>query len=130
MGMTEMNDRDDLDDFFAAARDARTPASDALMARVLDDGLTVQAEMAERDVATPDIGAGTGLWAGLLSALGGWPAIAGLGTAAVAGVWIGFSPALGLGDALSVALGGQSAEAVLDSYVTSYGFSFDEGDAG
>ena len=42
--------------------------------------------------------------AGIVAALGGWPAVGGLATAAIAGVWIGFSPSLGVGTAVSGAV--------------------------
>lgn len=129
MGMTEMNDKHNLDDFFQAAQQAQAPASEALMARVLQDALVVQAENAAQDV-TPERAGRTGLLAGLFAALGGWPAVAGLGTAAVAGLWIGFSPTLGLGDAVNTALGVQSTDTMLGDYATAFDFAFEEGDAG
>ncbi|MDU8927128.1 hypothetical protein RXV86_07005 [Alisedimentitalea sp. MJ-SS2] len=127
--MTEMNDKHDLDDFFQAAQSAQAPASEALMARVMQDALAVQAENAA-PAGVPSRGGRTGVFTGLFAALGGWPAMAGLGTAAVAGLWIGFSPALGLGDAVNTALGVQSTDTLFGDYATGYDFAFEEGDAG
>ena len=44
-----------------------------------------------RPAERPDAVARGGFLGGLLAALGGWGGIGGLATAAVAGVWIGFS---------------------------------------
>lgn len=73
--------------FSAAASDAAEP-SQALMRRVLVDadgvagGLTAPA---------PAQAAGPGLLPRLLSGLGGWPGLAGLATAGVAGLAIGIA---------------------------------------
>lgn len=80
--------QDDLDDLLAvAARTAPTP-SEALMNRVLADALALQpADPAlVRQAAPPR----PGLWSRLAAALGGPPALAGLGTAAVFGVALGY----------------------------------------
>ena len=90
---------------FATARDAAPDPSDALMARVMADADAVQAEMARARgmPAAPRRGL-----AGVWRALGGWPAVAGLSTAAVTGIWIGVAPP----DALAV-----TAQSVLGSDV-------------
>lgn len=89
MRMTDM--QDDLDDLLASA--ARRPAmpSDALMERVLADALALQPQApALRPVAAPR----PGLLARLAAIFGGAPALAGLGTAAVFGLVLGYySPA-------------------------------------
>ena len=82
--------QDDLDDLLATA--ARRPAvpSEALMERVLADALALQpAPVPLRAAARPP-----GLLARLGAVFGGPPALAGLGTAAVFGLALGYySPA-------------------------------------
>lgn len=78
------DDRDDraLDAFFDAARRTPPAPTDALLARVVADAASVQATAhapAPRHRAMPR----------LRDLLGGWPAMAGLATAALAGLWIG-----------------------------------------
>lgn len=83
--------QDDLDDLLALA--ARRPAlpSEALMDRVLADALTLQPEAAGFRAATAPR---MGLMARLAAVFGGAPALAGLGTAAVFGLALGYySPA-------------------------------------
>lgn len=98
MAMAERHSSDDfLDGFLAAARQAAPEPSADLLARVLADA---EAQMAQR--AAPPLPAapvGAGIWAGIMSAVGGWRAMGGLATAAVTGVWIGFSGAEPLADA-------------------------------
>jgi len=134
MTMAETERDEELGVFFDAAKAAPEPVSDALMARVLNDALAVQAGAAVDHATATDNAADRGrpgLFAGLLAALGGWPAVAGLATAAVTGIWIGFSPALGVGDAMTSALGaGETSDAYLVDYATGYEFAFEEGDAG
>lgn len=80
--------QDDLDDLLAYA--ARRPAvpSEALMERVLADALALQPVAA----ALPERGGSThsGLLSRLASLFGGAPALAGLGTAAVFGLVLGY----------------------------------------
>lgn len=81
-------DEDDLflEQFFEAARSDSASPSDGLMARVLADAEAVQDEL-QPGADTPALQ--PGVWAGLVAALGGWPAMAGLATATVAGLWFG-----------------------------------------
>lgn len=85
-----------LDDFFAAARSEAPVPSEALLARILGDadeiGAAHEAREADalRPAARPRAARG-GLLAALAAAIGGWPAMASMGTAAVAGIWIGFA---------------------------------------
>ena len=82
--------QDDLDDLLAVA--ARRPAmpSEALMERVLADALALQPGAVPLRPAP----ARQGFLSRLMAALGGPPALAGLGTAAVFGVALGYlSPA-------------------------------------
>ena len=78
-----------LEALFRAAR-AETPEPSAdLMARIMADA---DAEIAAR--TRPVDGARRarpGLWAALIGAIGGWPALASMATAAAAGVWLGFA---------------------------------------
>lgn len=92
--MTERRDigsERDLDALFEAAR-AHSPApSEAFLARVVADAAAVDAarrQSAAQAAAQP--GARRGL-RDRLQAIGGWPALAGLATATVAGLWIGYA---------------------------------------
>ncbi|MGI3184209.1 hypothetical protein [Nioella aestuarii] len=90
----------ELDDLFAQARGAEVPGDD-LVARVLADAETVQAEL-----ATPAAPAGGGWIAGLLSSIGGWVGAGGLVAATSAGLLIGvYAP-----DTVDNILGGQLSE--------------------
>ena len=72
-----------LDAFFDAGRGGPAP-SGGLYARILADA----AAALPQPVTTPQ--PRPGLWAVLVAALG-WPAMAGMATAAVAGLWLGFA---------------------------------------
>ncbi|WP_428515512.1 hypothetical protein [Roseovarius sp.] len=91
----------EMEAMFAAAR-THAPEPDAdFLARVLDDAEAVQAGFAERagsGAARLYPAPARGL-RGVFAALGGWPAVAGLGAAAVTGVWIGVAPPEGLSTA-------------------------------
>jgi hypothetical protein len=131
-----MADRDtkqdaELERFFAAARGAPEPASEALLARVLADAQAVQA--AESAMAMHRGGAvGRRRRVGVWAALGGWPALGGLALATVAGLWIGFSPTLGGSAAVQSVMGWGSAssDSYLVDYATGYEYAFMDGDAG
>lgn len=92
MSKTEqpMIDDAELEAFFVAARDEVPKPSDALMARIMADA---DGEIATRAAATarPVRRARPGLIASVIGALGGWPAVAGMVTATLAGVWFGFA---------------------------------------
>ena len=85
--MTRPTD-DLLDDLFARARGGASAPDDDLVARVLADAEAVQSTFAG-PAPRP---AQRGLWARMLDALGGWPAVSGLAAATVAGFWIGVAP--------------------------------------
>jgi len=95
-----MNDKRNMEDLAldkllaqAAAKPVIVPAD--LMQRIEADAhLVADAGDAARR-SQPDNQ--SGFWAVILAAIGGWPAIAGLATATVAGVWIGFSPTSSIG---------------------------------
>lgn len=80
----------DLDDLLGRARDAGPEASPALLARVLDDALRHQPAPATL-MRPRRAGFGARLWSGLAGALGGGAAVAGLGTATLAGLFLGFA---------------------------------------
>jgi hypothetical protein len=84
----EMNDSD-LDDIFAEARGATAAPSSDLMARILADAEAHQPAAAVLVRAAPP--PRQGLWAAMLAAIGGGAALAGLSTATLAGLWIGFA---------------------------------------
>lgn len=87
MRMTVMQD-EDLDRLLASAAKAAPLPSEALMQRVLDDALALQPQPAHlRPAPAP---ARAGRLARFLHALGGGPALAGLGTAAVFGIALGY----------------------------------------
>ena len=113
--------------YFDAAKSGPATASDALMARVMQDALAVQQTAGEVvPVQNPPRGVFAGIWA----AIGGWPAAAGLATATVTGVWIGASPALGVGDVMTSALGNDTAALYQIDLTSGFDFAFEEGDAG
>jgi len=86
---------------FDAARSSRPEPSANLMARVLADAQAVQADQR----VTPSPRAPRGYPQQWLDTLGGWPAVAGLSAAGVAGVWLGLGPMAGVSDALASYLG-------------------------
>jgi hypothetical protein len=97
----------DLDAFFNVARDVPPDVSDALMARVLADADAHQPRDVVAKAAVP------GIWNRLLAAIGGGPALAGLSTAALCGVWIGFAQPGQVADLLLV---GSTATETLDVF--------------
>lgn len=84
--MTHEPEKDGLDALFAQAREDG-PGPD-LMARVVADAASVQAEVAES--AAPGMAGPRGTWlAGMLGALGGWSAVSGITAAGVMGLAVG-----------------------------------------
>lgn len=96
-----------LDQLFSAARRAPSPPPEALMARVLADAAREQGARPARAELRP----ARGWLAGLLAGLGGPGALAGLATAGLAGVWIGFVQPLDLS-----LVGAAAAAETLDLY--------------
>lgn len=84
---TEMRESD-LDDLFAQARVAVPPQDTALLTRVYADALRLQPKMLP--ISRPVLASSPGWWSQLSNVLGGKRGLAGLGTAAVAGVMLGF----------------------------------------
>lgn len=94
-GSDKMPDDAGLQVLFDAAREARPSPSDDLMARIVADAADEQPDPAMSRAAQPSV------FRQILDALGGWPALGGLVTAAATGVYIGFAqPDLLGGDAL------------------------------
>ena len=118
--MTEMDRNDEvmLDDLFdAARRDRRAQPETALMSRVLAD-----AEKLQPRPAAPEPARGQ-FWPGLLRALGGWPSMAGLATATLAGLWIGINAGSGLfTDGLGATVATLGQDALLSEFDTSYAY--------
>jgi hypothetical protein len=102
--------KSDLDDLFAKAAKQSMAPSDALMARVLADAMAEQPRAVQVQPPRPRA-ASFGLWARLAELFGGGGALAGIGTAAVAGVVIGFAQPAGLGT-LTEAVWGAPLETV------------------
>ncbi|WP_120502128.1 hypothetical protein [Roseovarius sp. EL26] len=104
---------DFLDACFASVRKTSVTAPDDLMAKTLADAGSVQTEFLSQDAVTPTP-AKAGLLARLLDGLGGWPAMAGLATASITGVWIGISAPAGLESVTQVLLGSDTMTHVVD----------------
>lgn len=85
---TDITPEAELDTLFAQARSQPPQADDAFLARVLGDAYAAQPAAAT--TAAPRKRARPGLWARLAAALGGAVAVAGIGTAAMAGLVIGY----------------------------------------
>jgi len=106
--MTKIDhDMDMLDDLFdSAVSDPALAPSPDLMARVLADAETHQEVMRAASVPAVSARRSKGKLFRLMQSLGGWPTLAGLATATVAGVWVGFSATFTvLPDALTGVLG-------------------------
>ncbi len=90
--MTDGNEfRDsDLDDLLSGATQTVVAPSDDLMARIQADadGVLDEQQAAQSAALSKPR---PGIFAGLFASLGGWPAMAGLTTATVAGIWIGYA---------------------------------------
>lgn len=118
MDKRELDDLE-LDALFASARGQDTLPSGDLMERVLADALAVQT-LAQ--AAAVPVAPRRRWWQAALAAVGGWPAMAGLATAGVAGIWIGVSPPESLSDGASALFALETDGYLVD--VTS-GFSLD-----
>lgn len=81
-----------LEAYFAAERDAATLPSTDLLARIMADADAQIAQAQSVEVAAVPH---RGLFSSLLDAIGGWPSLAGMATATVVGVWVGFSQPAG-----------------------------------
>ena len=76
----------DLESIFAAARAERPSPSAGLTARIMADADAVQDAF-----RTAPVPARPRRWAGWIAAIGGNGVLAGLATATLAGLWLGFS---------------------------------------
>lgn len=101
----------ELEHYFAAAGEYPARPSDAVMARVLADALDVQA------AARPEVTKSRPRVSGvkqILGELGGWPAMAGLTSAALTGVWLGINPPDELAATADAFLGSGDAAYLID----------------
>ena len=105
-----MADRDPLDEFFEAARRTAPEPSAELLSRVARDAA---AETVRRQAAQSRL---RPVWRGVFDGLGGWPALAGLATATVAGVWIGVADPLNLDPLSLMGAGGFDTSALSSGY--------------
>ncbi|MEJ6399474.1 hypothetical protein [Yoonia sp. 208BN28-4] len=103
---------DDLDKMLDLAARRAPPVGDDLMSRVLADAYDLQ----PASQMVPKVRRSA--WSSFRDLIGGWPAIGGLATAGVAGVWIGFAPPVSL-ENLAADLVGTTQEVDLMGY--SYG---------
>ena len=102
-------DRDPMEALFADARAAPSLPSDDFMARLLAQAEAAQPTAAGLAPVAPQPRARLGLWSRLVALLGGTAAVAGLGTAAMAGLVIGYvqpDPLLTLADGFGVEVSG------------------------
>jgi len=117
----------ELDDLFETARNTAPVPSADLVARMMADA---DAELsANARAKSSSVPVKRGLFAGILTGIGGWPAVAGLATATVAGVMIGAATPDTL-DALDNLSGGYLASVTgyeLDDLVPSLGDLLVEG---
>ncbi len=104
----DMSDAD-LDALLSDLRSHPPEADARLLARIVDDAQAVQSSRTSVRAVVPTREPALRRW---ISALGGSVALAGLGTAAMAGLWIGIAqPAslIDVTDQLSAALGREAA---------------------
>ena len=119
-----MSDKNELESLFEMARRTPPEPSSDFLARVLSDGEALQpAAVGVMQHAPQKRPALAEFFAGLSDAIGGWPAFAGLATAAVTGVWIGISPPQVLSDPLASVLGTDSS-VLTDDLTDGDGFDF------
>ncbi len=104
------NNMVELDALLAGLR-AQTPSvPDALIARI-----TQQAEIEQKAFMTaPAKTTRRGVLRQFIQALGGWPALGGLATAACAGIWLGINPPQSMALAAETYLGIENAVTLLD----------------
>ncbi len=120
--MADKFDDDMLDDLFAAARsDSRAAPSPDLLARVLSEAESLQVADPAR-VVSPQR---RSLWAAVIAAVGGWPALSGVAMAGAAGVWIGVASGTSLmEDTLGLDIFGETAQSYLSDLDDTYAFNF------
>ncbi|WP_116133475.1 hypothetical protein [Tropicimonas sp. IMCC34043] len=119
----------ELEAFFQAMRTEVAEPTPDLMARILEDAYGEQDLRAPVEAAPVETQARAGRRFGLgavLAALGGWPSLAGLACATIAGLWIGFHPPVAV-DTLSLVLFDGSYNLTMDSSLPEYGFLLSDG---
>lgn len=84
----------ELDAVFASASASPPDVSIALMQKVMADAEAVADARVLASAKAPRVH----VFKAILSAIGGWPAVGGLATATVAGIWLGFSPPAAVDD--------------------------------
>lgn len=95
--MSGNRDDFDLDGLLAEASLRPAAPSDALMARILADGLALQPKPAPAGAVRPGtVAPRRGLWARLAEGFGGGGVMAGLGAVAVLGLYVGYTDPGGL----------------------------------
>lgn len=138
MAKTDKNMQDDpfLETLFETARADDIQPSETLMSAIVADAAKHQPR--DEPLAAPSAPARpkAGFWRDLAAAIGGWPSMAGLVSATVAGVWIGFaaptqvetlSGGLILSDSIAYAEGTYSLEDLTPSYLGTSLLLEDEG---
>ncbi len=98
---------DDLDDLFAAERDVPVVPSDGLLARIEADAMRLQPRPAVRVSPPP-----RGLWGVMSAIFGGGGALAGMGTATVAGLYLGLAQPASISNLTEALLTGATLESV------------------
>lgn len=99
MPKTDRNITDDqaLDAFFDAMKTHEVAPSDRLVAAILDDAAQHQPQAPDLPPArSPYPAPRRSRLRDVLDAIGGWPAMAGMTTAAIAGLWLGLAAPTGL----------------------------------
>ena len=96
-----------LEAYFEAGRAAEVLPSADLLGRIMADAQT-QMPQVDTPVRQP------GFFASVLEAIGGWPTLAGMATAGVVGVWIGFSQPAGLDQLAEQIWGGEQTGYLVD----------------
>lgn len=91
---TPLNDQE-LDQFFAAMQADDPAPSDSLLSAILQDAERLQPQIPVLPVQ-PDCTPRRSFLHEVMAVIGGWPAMAGMTTAAIAGVWLGVATPSGI----------------------------------
>lgn len=115
--------RDDtgLEAYFAAGRKAGRVPSNDLLGRIMADA-EMQMPVSESSVPVSRPSFRAAFW----SAIGGWPAVGGMVTASLVGVWIGFSQPAGL-DQIADRYFGSADDSYLVDLLPAFGDDFAKG---
>jgi len=101
----------ELEDFFAASKDAELTPSKELMARVLADASALQPEASGLPLTSK-----SSAWSGFMDLIGGWPALSGVAAAGVAGIWLGVAPPTSLEQLTSEVMGTSTSVSLLSDF--------------